>query len=247
MKVNATVTNNVDTQKVKQAVEKSKITSLSHATNYVKKTIHNSIKKRRGTVKRYKLNIYDRYANVPVMSVSQYLSRHDHSGDKIVIYSNPGTGKKKKQDNVREMEKTGTRIEKTKSAAGAVPYSFPRDPTVKHYRANFPNYWLRNSIRSSPKEGLVYSNPEFAAKTLPIPQILEYGGMSSAHHRHHIGYRVIERDYRHGQKHITFQKVYSPAMGQVRVGARPFMRPGVEQAKSHLPKIYADQISVLMR
>jgi hypothetical protein len=232
-------------KKIQKATSKAIVKSSEHATAYVARVIKNSIKKRSGRKQTYKLNIYDWQTRRPLMTVAEYLSQNNHSNDRIVKWSGASTGKRAGQDNFREMKETAER--RVKNSTSELPLSWSKDKTIKNYKSTWPNYWLRNSIRYDKKGGIVYSNPMFAPRALPLPAILERGGSVESHARQNIeGYFVLTRTFGNGQRHITFKAKYPHGGRDVNIKPHPFMRPGLEKARGHLPEIYRQNIEVAL-
>ncbi|MDR1478140.1 MAG: hypothetical protein LBJ00_04285 [Planctomycetaceae bacterium] len=230
MKIKVKDKSNLD--KIGKKIKKATIRSNKHAAAYVARVIKNSIRKRRGTIKKFDTMIYDHDVLHPtaIQSVKEYLATHDHTDDLV-------TGNLKDWKLLDE----GERREKKQSSPHQIPYSWMVDDTVRGYNPSWKSYWLRNSIQyyADNDSGRVYSNPAHAANALPIPALLEAGGMTTINNQHLIGYRVITTDYNRGKKHVKFFPVYDKQEKRKRVEARPFMRPGLEKARDKLPEIYA--------
>jgi hypothetical protein len=189
------------------------------------------------------MQIYDNNMN-PLMTVKQYLSRNKEQG-RVVLWSNPGTGRKKGRGNVRQMELTGSRVESKSAPSGSLPYSWKLDTTTAGKKTGWQSYWLRESIKFDVAGGLIFSSPAHVTRALPIPYLLERGGQSISSKKHVVGYWVRTRQFKKGTKHVTFSEIYDRKTKRVNISKRPFMQPGLKKAAEKLPTIYAKNMKEL--
>ena len=243
MKRNVTL---FDVKKVQQAAAKATKKGIADATAYLWTVAKNSVRKRDGRKKQFPLHIIDNEGR-RTESVKEHLAKPKRANERVVVHSNPGTGKKRSTGNVREPQTTANYNKKTASQPGKTPHSH------KSFKPGWPDYWLRKGVVFDKENGIVYVNPPHVNKSemsQSIPQLIEMGGPAISYKKNFMGYRLRTRKFKNGQVHVTYKEVFwgdqprqPPKPRRYQMKPRPFLKPALEKAAKKLVQILKGSIN----
>lgn len=218
-----------DEKKILKAARKATYKGVDRATAYLWKVAVRNVRKRDDREKEHPLHIFDASGN-PIRTVAQHMASPGRGRERIVVSN---------KKHVRIPASVGSTLIRKKSKPGSSPN------THRTIQPGWKDFWLREGIKFSRPDGVVYVNPPHVNKTgtsRTIPQLMELGGPAMSNNRKLVGYYVRTRRLINGDVHVSYTRVYERSSKRINIKARPFLKPALEKAAEKLIEILKNSI-----